>query len=199
MITTIIFDWGGVLTVGRYTYAILENISKTHEINIKNIYSEFDKLIVALNESKITKEQFMEGIKLHNIHLNLEQIKDLFKRSIKPNNKTIALLPKLKNYKLLMLSNNDDITVEILKKEHQDMLSNFEKSYFSSEYKIKKPNLNFYKILLHDSNLKPEECIFIDDKEKNIKAAEELGIKGILFKNTEQLIEDLKELGIKIE
>jgi FMN phosphatase YigB (HAD superfamily) len=38
--------------------------------------------------------------------------------------------------------------------------------------------------------------VFVDYMEKNIKAAEEVGMKGILFKNIDQLKKDLESLGI---
>ena len=46
--------------------------------------------------------------------------------------------------------------------------------------------------------LKPEEIIFIDDGEKNLKAPAELGIKTIHFKEVNQLIDDLKQLGVTL-
>jgi len=43
-------------------------------------------------------------------------------------------------------------------------------------------------------NVKSEEAIFIDDKERNTKAAEALGIKSIIFKNFDQFKKDLEKL-----
>ena len=56
----------------------------------------------------------------------------------------------------------------------------------SGEEKIGKPDLNFYKILLDRYGLKAEECVFIDDRQSNIAAAEALGIRGIVFESCEQ-------------
>lgn len=49
-------------------------------------------------------------------------------------------------------------------------------SAFVGEYK---PNKNIYEIALNSLNAKAEECIFIDDKVKNVEAAKELGFRGI--------------------
>ena len=38
---------------------------------------------------------------------------------------------------------------------------------------------------------KPAETIFIDDQKENVRAAKELGIKGILFRTAEILEKDL--------
>ena len=45
---------------------------------------------------------------------------------------------------------------------------------------------------------KGEECIFIDDKEKNLITPAKIGIHTLLFKGPEQLLIDLRKLGVKI-
>ena len=56
---------------------------------------------------------------------------------------------------------------------------------YSYQVKLCKPDKRIYTELLTKYNLKPEETIFIDDREDNIKAAKELGIHGIIFQNVE--------------
>jgi FMN phosphatase YigB (HAD superfamily) len=43
-------------------------------------------------------------------------------------------------------------------------------------------------------NLKPEECLFIDDKQENISGAKRMGITGILFTNATETKRKIKEL-----
>ena len=50
--------------------------------------------------------------------------------------------------------------------------------------------------MIKDSKINPKETIFIDDYKNNIENAEKLGIKGILFKNAEQLEKELNILEI---
>lgn len=42
-----------------------------------------------------------------------------------------------------------------------------------------KPDKNIYEIALNSMNVKAEECIFIDDKMRNVEAAEKLGFRGV--------------------
>ena len=41
--------------------------------------------------------------------------------------------------------------------------------------------------------------VYIDDREKNLISAESRGSVGLLFKSTEDLIRDLKKLGIDVK
>ena len=44
-----------------------------------------------------------------------------------------------------------------------------------------KPEPEIYQHLFQAYDLKPEECFFIDDLERNIKAAKAVGMDGIIF------------------
>lgn len=57
-----------------------------------------------------------------------------------------------------------------------------------------KPNADIYEYLLKEYNLKESECVFIDDREENVDAAEDLGINGIVFHNYGQACAELDKL-----
>lgn len=53
--------------------------------------------------------------------------------------------------------------------------------------KKKKPDLAIYRCLCDRYGLKPEECLFVDDRQENVEAAMKIGMKGICFQSLEQL------------
>jgi len=196
VIKAIILDWGGVLTIGRHTQAILNKLKIIHKINIDEIYDEFDKLICAMDAGILEFSDFIEKVnnKL-NIPLTTEEMNQILKDAINPNKEVIKIAKELKkDFRMIMLSNNNSPTINILKKEHKDLVSIFEKLFFSSELKIRKPDRRIFDIALEDIKLKPEECIFIDDKEKNVIAANNIGIHGVLYTEPEKLKKDIIEL-----
>jgi 2-haloacid dehalogenase len=66
----------------------------------------------------------------------------------------------------------------------------------SGEEKMRKPFPEFYQLLLNRYGVKPEEALFIDDNLRNVKAAEDLGIKSIFYKEHSQLKDDLIIFGL---
>lgn len=68
---------------------------------------------------------------------------------------------------------------------------------FSYEEKLIKPEPAIYQLLLKRYGLVAEECVFLDDSEKNIIAAKKEGFYGILFRNQEQAVEELRKLGVE--
>jgi len=75
----------------------------------------------------------------------------------------------------------------------------FDFRIISHEVGVRKPEKRIYEILverLKENGVKPEECVFVDDRKENIDVVEEFGVKGILFEDAEQMIRDLRELGV---
>ncbi len=68
-----------------------------------------------------------------------------------------------------------------------------DKIYFSWQTNFVKPDPRAWKELLHENNLEPDECLYFDDQEKNIKAAELLGIKSFMFTNEQDLKDKVRE------
>ncbi len=70
----------------------------------------------------------------------------------------------------------------------------FDVSIFSAEVMARKPEPEIYRIILEKLEVIPEESIFIDDFPENIKGAEKLGIKTILYKNTQETIRTINSM-----
>jgi HAD superfamily hydrolase (TIGR01509 family) len=67
----------------------------------------------------------------------------------------------------------------------------------SYKYHVIKPDSDIYELIIKRYDLTPDKCVFIDDTEKNVIGAIRSGIKGIHFQSIEQMMDELKKLGIK--
>ena len=63
----------------------------------------------------------------------------------------------------------------------KELFDRFDGLVLSGPIGLAKPNKEIFEYLLNKYNLTAEECLFIDDSEKNILGAEKAGIKGYLF------------------
>ena len=111
----------------------------------------------------------------------------------------IEMLKHLKaegEYRTFILSNTNIIhyrfyTALLKRTRGVDGLESLvEHAYFSHEIGLKKPNRDIFDYVVEHSHIKPEESIFIDDNEANIKAANALGFNTIFLKNND--MENLK-------
>jgi HAD superfamily hydrolase (TIGR01549 family) len=98
-----------------------------------------------------------------------------------------------KDYKVYLFSNHH---AGLLKKllELHGISDLFEQIIVSSDHKLKKPDPEFFKVLLEIAEVEKDEIVFIDDLLENVDAGNKFGIKSILYKTVEQLKVDLNNL-----
>ena len=115
-----------------------------------------------------------------------------------PIHDTVEIFKELKQsgkYKLYALTNwSAELFPYAL--EAYEFLHWFDGRVVSGEEKIRKPDPDFYHVLLTRFHVKPEEALFIDDNFRNILAAEKIGIRTIHFVSPQQLKEELSELNV---
>ena len=121
----------------------------------------------------------------------------VLEETYKSNDPVINIAKSLKKqgYKIGYLSNTEIPAIAFFKKQKYDFL---DVSVFSCLEGYVKPEKEIYEITLNRLGVKPEEAIFIDDKEIHIEAAKKLGINTVLFKDAKQLLAELKQFSIKL-
>lgn len=89
-------------------------------------------------------------------------------------------LLKQRKKKIYFLSNYSE-EMFCQSKEQLDFLGYFDGGLLSWEEKCMKPDDRIYKILLKRYQLKPEKCVFFDDRMENVEGARRAGMKAFLF------------------
>ncbi len=75
-----------------------------------------------------------------------------------------------------------------------DFLPMLDGYILSCDVKLCKPEPEIYKALFDKYSLKPEECIFLDDLEKNIAAAKAAGMHGVVFKDLKSADGEIRKI-----
>ena len=99
-------------------------------------------------------------------------------------NHTLALINSLRErgYNIYYLSNWSKWHVqELIRANKFEFLKLMDEGIFSYETGYMKPDRRIYKYFLDKYNLDPSTCIFFDDKEENVKAARDVGMKAEVF------------------
>jgi HAD superfamily hydrolase (TIGR01509 family) len=127
-----------------------------------------------------------------------ESIWQQFDEITKPNLRVIDLIKKLKtNYTIFLFSN---FVSEKLNKllDRFGITGLFDEIIISSDYCMRKPDAEFFEVLVKKAGVTKEEIFFTDDSLENIEAANAFGIKSYQFTTYEQLVKDLRSEGIII-
>jgi len=196
MVKNIIFDLGGVL-IGWDPTAVYKTIFDTEEEVswfLKNICTpdwneQQDAGRPISQANQILLEQFPDH--KENILAYYGRWSEMLTGSIDGTVDILKRFSQDDNYRVFGLTNWSVETFPIAM-ERYEFLQWFEGIVVSGAEKCKKPEDKIYNILLDRYQLIPDECLFIDDSEKNILASKKLNMHAIHFQSPEQLKQELK-------
>lgn len=200
MINWIIFDQARVQTHDVFSrkdsYSINGKKFLAKDLEAIFFIPEYKKFSIGEIDEKELISIFLQQ---KNIDLDVKGYIEVFKKGIEPIEGMKSILESLsKNYQMATLINEGSEWANY-KLNVSDFRKFFKKHFISGDLKVEKPNPEIYEIVLEKLNIKPEECIFVDDQTKNCIAAEKLGIKSIVFKNPVQLKKELVASSINID
>ncbi len=194
MIRNIIFDLGNVLVSFRPSeYFAKENYPENIKATILSDIFESKEWIM-LDKGEISLAEAISAISSVS-SLKKEEIAHVFNlRSdlMFPLDQNVKLLPGLvkQGFRLYYLSNfPKDIFDEI--KSGYYFFKYFAGGVISSEVHVTKPHPRIYEILLEKYSLIAEECLFIDDLEINVQAAEKEGMNGLTTFGSQDLSKEI--------
>ncbi len=202
MIKNIIFDMGGVLIDYNPEKTAKEHFSKEHgeillrEILRNQIWSDKDRGIIFPDEIMEKKRNSIPA----EIFDKASEMVHNFYPYMPPFEKMCGLVKELKEkgYGIYLLSNASSDFHE--RRSGIPALQYFDGVVISADYKLLKPEKEIYETLFEKFSLKPEECFFIDDVQKNIDGAKAAGMDGHCYSHgdVEILRAALREKGIDV-
>lgn len=99
---------------------------------------------------------------------------------------------KQRGYRLLGLSNWSSRVNDVMEKF--DIFEILDGYLISKDVHQLKPDAEIYHTFLNKFDVQADECVFIDDKPVNIEGAKAVGLYGIVYDNTRQLLHELEPL-----
>jgi len=197
MIKAVIFDLNGVFLESehlskrieekygipgdKFWEALRKVLNETRKPNAESFFKLLRPYLEELNFSISEKEFFdfwFSGEKL--VPEVLKYTKELRKKGVK----------------VFILSRNFRERTEYYRRNFPEIFKNIDKAYFSWETGLIKPDPKAYTAILEENNLKPEECVYFDDLEENIKSAESLHIKAYKYEGLEKTKEIISRSGL---
>ena len=196
-ISTVIFDIGGVLVdFGRQHFFEQFGHSpqmcmRLYESTVRSPYwKEFDLGLIADEEvidlfagyAPELESEIREAMKcVHGVVRRMDAAIPWIRKIQESGRRTLYL----SNYSMKVARDNEDA---------MDFLPYLDGGLLSCDYHVIKPDPAFYQILIDQYDLDPERCVFLDDLEENIAAAQQLGFHTILVRDHEQAAADLEKL-----
>lgn len=199
-IKAVIFDWGGVCCSGGEPFALKafrEKINMTPdeiEEATRHIHDDYYR-------GKFSRDEFWTRILAHfrvpaDKHINPALLSDAYLNSYTLYPEVLEEAKKLRAVcRVGLLSNLTPEMRDHIRSAHQTE-QYFDAQVYSCDAGVQsvKPDAKIYEAIAEKIGAPFHELLFIDDKEKNIRAGERMGMEVMLFEKREGFVEDLRAL-----
>ena len=142
---------------------------------------------------------FMQGvIDDLGIEADPEEILDYTCSMMKTDDAVLSIVKRIKSsgrYRLGVISKNS-FEWSAHGKETLGLGKYFDVWVVSCEVSLAKPEPGIYEYAIEKLSMKPDDCVFIDDKQVNVDSASKLGMHALLFTDAKKLEKDLASLGV---
>ncbi len=195
----VLFDWEGVIGPqdSRPFGWLMDRLPREYSVTIEAATEALLHNVGDFLVAKVDNETFWQRVGQElNVEFSQEWMDtiwgDWHGKVVIPEMRELVEYTKARGLKAVVLSNTFPTSAEQIRKGRgYDM---FDAEILSCNLNSMKPDEPIYHAAIEAAGCAPEECIFIDDVEKNLAPARALGITTILATDTEQIIRDLKAL-----
>ncbi|MET1033596.1 MAG: HAD family phosphatase [Candidatus Saccharimonadales bacterium] len=195
MIAVVLFDFGGVLTESGKKGFIGETIAGLYGISPESV--DISDLHGDLRRGKTGEETFFRKLNERygsKIQITQKMFLDKVHEAFAPSPKVYDLAKRLREHGIqtAILSNIFDMNAQLLRE--QGWYDGFDPLILSCDEGFAKPDPEIYATTIKRLGVHPEEILFIDDQEKCLPPAEDLGMHTIRAVSAEQIVADTEVL-----
>ncbi|CAD6445532.1 7fe3ec5d-42cf-4651-88da-c65e87bd4b1f [Sclerotinia trifoliorum] len=173
----IIFDLGDVLFKWSANTTTTISPRKLREILATPVWNSYER-------GKITRDVCYE-LSSNQFSIPVSTIAEAFaqaRKSLEPDQKIVSFLHELRKYPAIQVYAMSNVG----KEDFEELATNidwllFDRVFTSAAAGMRKPELGFYNHVLDELCLNGSQVVFVDDKEENVNAARQLGIRGYVF------------------
>ncbi len=197
-IKNIIFDLGGVIldlsvrdTLWAFAQLSGKPMERVHDMFVAS--PGFEAYEKGLIDDRAFRDHVRELYALEVTDDDIDRCWNAMLRAL-PITK-LRLLTRLKrDYRVCLLSNTNGIHLDYINNVllpettgERDLDAYFHRAYYSHRLLLRKPEPEIFLHVANDSDLRPEETIFLDDNLQNVEAATSVGMKGV-FVDTDDFV-----------
>ena len=201
MITTLFFDIGGVLLTDGWDQSSRQLAAKHFSLDWEDYSERHEQVAHEIETNRLSLERYLDFAIFDRARpFAREEFRAFMFAQSQPKPETIKIAQALaESRKFLMATINNEIMELNVYRLAEFGLRRYFSAFFSSCFLgIRKPDEPIYRTVLNIVQRRPEECLFIDDREENLETPRKLEMQTIHFRDANSLSEALWAFDISI-
>jgi putative hydrolase of the HAD superfamily len=201
VIKGVIFDYGGTLTRDGSFKPVYERLAEKLGKDVEYVRTLMKHGVGKFLRGQISEDEFWKILEAeHGSPIGAEDRNVWVSwAELEPDPLMVDLVARLRSdgYKLAVLSNATQPSAEIIR--NHGGYEGFDEVVLSCEIGYAKPEIEMYKQVLDMLGLEAQECLFVDDQQRILDPAIELGMQTVLATEPAGTVEAVEAaLGVKV-
>ncbi len=201
-ISTLFFDIGGVLLTNGWDRNSRRHCVESFGLDFEEFRDRHEFVADAFETGRLTIDEYLERTIFYRARdFTIEDFLEAMVAESQPYPDSLQVVADLAgsgSYFLATL-NNESRELNEARIERFRLDRYFQLFLSSGFLGVKKPDQAIYRMALQLTQRRPEECVFVDDRDLNLECAVTEGMHTIHYLNAGQLRKELIGLGIEIE
>ena len=195
-VTVLAFDLGGVL-FSDGTQEFLDHMHRTYWVDEAQAAELLNGALGSgYREGRVSRDEFWTTFRRTlGLSASEDDLETLWIDGYRLNEGTRDLIEELsESYAVYYLSDNVAERIAVVERRYR-FLRLFRGGVFSHDVGVRKPDPRIYQILLDMARVEAGQVLFVDDKEWALRPAAQLGMKTVLFHDSEQVRQEIRRVG----
>ncbi len=201
-ITTVFCDIGGCLLTDGWGHESRNLAAQFFHFDYEEFEQRHNPLAEQFDSGLINTTEYLDQTLFYKPRaFSHAEFFEFMKGQSQPFNDRIEVIAEIAATKKFWMAtiNNESIDLNLYRIEKFDLAKYFS-AFFSSCFMLcSKPGAVIYENVLRITHLRADDCIFIDDREKNLEVPNQLGMRTIQCTDAKLLRHSLVDLGIVSE
>lgn len=200
-VTTLLFDVGGVLLTNGWDHVARENASTHFGYDYSASEACHQRVAPAFECGQLSLDDYLKEVVFFEARsFSPTDFTRWMEDQSQPHPASLEVLARLATQRKYWLAtvNNESLHLNLYR-IRTFALARYFSAFFSSCFLgVTKPDCAIFQKALHIMQRDGQECLFVDDREENVAAAQQCGIRAVHLPRPEELGEVLRREGVVI-
>jgi putative hydrolase of the HAD superfamily len=201
-VTTLFLDIGGVLLTNGWDHTIRARAAGKFGLDYDEMNERHHLTYDTYEEGKLSLDAYLDRVVFYRERsFSREAFKAFMYAQSQPFQQMIDLMRRLKNQYGLQVAavSNEGRELTVYRVQQFELGTIIDFFVSSCFVHYRKPDADMYRIALDIAQVRPEQVVYVDDREMFVEVAQGLGIRSILHRDYESTQKTLETLGLSLK